>query len=361
MTQPSEPMRVAELWVYPVKSCRGVRRTSAQLTELGFANDRRWMVVNSQNVFITARQYPQMLQVEVTLTSDSGLELRYPGMAQACVVHPCSSSQPQLKVKVWEDFCMAWDTGDGPAHWLQSALGLPGVRLLEFVPRSAVPRPIDVPLVEARRDIGTSFETRFTDGFPFLVISERSLEDLSRKLAEQSGLQLEFAEHLGLPLPMRRFRPNIVISGGSPYQEDEWARFRIGAHTFRAVKGCSRCKMTTIDPDTTVADSENSKINPLKLLEEQRDWGRGALFGQNCVCFSPNGAISVGEEVVVVSTRSVEEQYADKRPRPRPKPTLMDKAYATLREPTPASLVGIASFGLLLGLAAGKLRLLRQG
>ena len=266
MTKP--PILVA-IYIYPVKSCRGISLTYASLNEWGLKYDRNWMVVNADGHFLTQRQLPRLAMVETALEPNF-LCLRAPLMPDLRL-SLFSRDNEEVDVKVWQDQCRAIDQGDEVAQWFSSFLGVT-CRLVRMTEKFN--RPVDPNYAPQKAQVN------FADGFPLLMISEASLADLNKRLSE--------------PLPMNRFRPNLVVSGCEPFAEDYWQSVRIGNVTFHGVKPCQRCIITTIDQTTGV----RSGREPLITLAYRRMKG-GVIFGQNLV-HTGSGEVSVGNVVEVL-------------------------------------------------------------
>ena len=263
-------MHVTQLAIYPIKSTRQIPISSAKVTRRGFENDRRWLLVDEQGRFLTQRQHPTMALIATKL-QDNGLTISRPDAANLQVTIPTNTT-PTTSVTVWNDNCQALDAGDEAAAWFSDFLHIQ-CRLM-YQPESAI-RPT------AEKYSQPGDHTSFADGFPFLLTNGASLQELNGRL--------------DTPLPMTRFRPNIVISGGKPFEEDQWQQIRIGNITFRVVKPCSRCVMTTVNPET----GEREGIEPLATLTTYRRTDMGVLFGQNLI---PNqeGIIQVGDQVSII-------------------------------------------------------------
>jgi uncharacterized protein len=265
--------RVAGLFTYPVKSCAGLSHDSIPLDPRGPLWDRRWMVVDPNGVFLTQRQLPRLAAVQPSLETDY-LALRADGREIRVQLH--RAAEGTRRVRVWQDDCEAWDEGDEAARLLTSHLGTPArlVRMAEeFV------RPVD-PEYAPR-----PAQTGFADAFPLLVVSEASLEELNRRLQERRGS----------PVPMSRFRPNIVLTGCGPFEEDDWKTIRIGGMTLDLVKPCGRCTTTRVDQARGVVEDPRE---PLATLATFRLRGQEVMFGQNAIHRGP-GRIAVGEEVTL--------------------------------------------------------------
>src|SRR4030095_5065166 len=259
---------VSALYRYPIKSCAGTALDSAVIGRRGIEHDREWMIVDADNEFLTQREIPRMALIEPHIDDDRGLVLNAPRM-QPCHA-PIVKIGAEIKVRVWEDWCGSIDQGDEVAAWLSEYLdhNCRLVRLADFTVRKLDER------------YAKSGEVGFADGFPFLLISEASLNDLNERLAEV--------------VPMNRFRPNIVAAGSGSYAEDDWKLIRIGTLEFRVVKPCARCVITTVNQA-----SGNKGTEPLKTLASYRKSERGVMFGQNLVHCGP-GSIKVGDPIKIL-------------------------------------------------------------
>ncbi len=260
---------VSALVVYPLKSARGIALDAATVSARGLDGDRRWMVVDSERTFMTQRAHPRLALIGVAAVG-SELLLAGPGMPDLTVARPTAAT-PGVTVRVWDDACDALPAGDAAARWLSQVLEV-GCELVYLPDRShrAVAPLTGVPAAE----VG------FADAYPFLLLSEASLEDLNRRLAR--------------PVPMDRFRPNLVVRGCGAFAEDGWRRIRIGPVVFHVVKPCRRCSTTTVDQATAERGRE-----PLATLASYRMVGGNVTFGQNLV-HEGAATIRVGEEVVVL-------------------------------------------------------------
>jgi hypothetical protein len=264
-------MTLSEIWVYPVKSLGGIRLNTALTEERGLQYDRRWMIIDEENVFITQRAHLKMALIDVALTEE-GLKIYLRADPSDFVLVPYEPvTALPVTVKVWDDTTEALTVSDEADAWLTRQLDL-NLRLVvmpDSAERKADPR-------YARHDENVSF----ADGFPYLVISQASLDDLNGRLAE--------------PIEMRRFRPNFVITGTEPFAEDQWKHITIGDLRFEVVKPCARCVLTTINPETAEKGAE-----PLKTLASYRRNGNKILFGQN-VTVQDFGELKVGDQVLVL-------------------------------------------------------------
>jgi hypothetical protein len=267
--------RVASLHVYPVKSCRGTDLDAFRITATGPEWDRRWMVVKAAvGRFITQRSHPLMATIAVAV-GDGQLRLSSEGHGWVAV--PVDHGGDSRAVTIWSSACRGVDAGNDAGEWLSGLLGdrLRLVRLDPAQPRLANPQyagPSPQPV-------------SFADGYPFLMISRESLAELNRRLPE--------------PVPMARFRPNIVIEDVAAHAEDAMARFRFGAIVLRGVKLCTRCPVTTTDQQSGARDPRQQ---PLRTLAKYRHDHvlKGVVFGQNCVIDAGVGeTLRVGTAVTI--------------------------------------------------------------
>jgi len=258
---------IASLHLYPVKSCAGIALSGAVLGPAGLEScgvaDREWMVVEATSgMFRTQRQLPRMALI-ATAIADGALLLTAPEMPALRVpLDAQRDTAPALAVRVWDHACKAFDEGDDAARWLSDFLGA-AMRLVRFDPaHRRLSSPEWTGAVEARN--------RFSDGFPILMISEASLADLNDRLRKADRA----------PLPMNRFRPNLVLSGVGPYAEDHLDTLSGEGFRLRPVKPCPRCPIPSIDQATGERGPD-----PLDILTLYRQEARtgGVVFGQNVI------------------------------------------------------------------------------
>lgn len=250
------PATITQLNIYPVKSCRGIALTEACLHDEGLEYDRQWMIVDPRGRFLTQREVPCLALIGTSVRADV-LTLTVPNAGSISVPAPLANSSRD--VRIWSDNCRGFDCGDDVARLLTRFLERQ-VRLVKFDRAEA--RYSDVKFTAE-----IAAPQRFSDGFPILLIAEESFEDLNERLLT--------------PVPMNRFRPNIVIRGLGAYSEDRLHEMRIGAVMLRVVKPCMRCKIVTTDQATAEVDAQE----PLRTLKQYR-WNRilrGISFGQNVV------------------------------------------------------------------------------
>jgi uncharacterized protein YcbX len=263
-------LTVSELFIYPVKSLGGIPVDVAKVTERGFQHDRRWMLVDQQGMFFTQRDIPAMALFRVQLQV-SGLKVFYKPDPSSYIDVPFEPVSAELmKVVVWEDTCYALTVSDAADTWFSSILGI-NCRLV-YMPDDSI-RKVD-PEYASGNEI-----TGFSDGYPFLLIGQASLDDLNSRMVEA--------------VPINRFRPNIVFSGGAPFQEDEMKEFSINGIRFYGVKLCARCVITTIDQETALKGKD-----PLKTLASYRSMNKKVLFGQNLL-HNGSGELRIGDELIL--------------------------------------------------------------
>lgn len=261
------PFFVESIHVYPLKSARAVAVRDARVSRRGLVHDRRFMVVDDAGTFVTQRTMPRLALVAATIDGDA-LVLDAPAMATLRV--PLEPDGARRDVVVWKSTCAAVSAGDAARRWLSDFLGTPAD--LVFMPDST---ERSVSLEYGRAGDVTSF----ADAFPVLIASMSSLDDLNRRMSA--------------PLPMSRFRPNVVVRGAPPWDEDDWKTVTIGEVTMRVVKACDRCVVTTIDQATA-----EKGVEPLKTLATFRARAGKVYFAVNAIP-DDEAIVRVGDEVTV--------------------------------------------------------------
>lgn len=262
---------------YPVKSCRGEDLTSCPVEPWGLLGDRRWAVVDPTGEVVTAREANRLVLVDPQIT-DRGLRLSAPGAVDLEVERPTAG--PLVEVEIFDDLVPARTAGQPAARWFSEVIGRP-LRLVHL--DDPTRRAVDPDYARPGETVSLA------DGFPLLLAAEESLTQLNSWIADgpRAG---------DGPVPMTRFRPNLVVRGAAAFAEDGWRRIRVGDVTFRAVKPCARCVLTTIDPDTAVRTKE-----PLVSLARHRTIGGTTLFAVNLVPEAPYGTVRIGDEVEVLT------------------------------------------------------------
>ncbi|MDB5961482.1 MAG: hypothetical protein JWP59_2776 [Massilia sp.] len=272
---------VSSLTIYPIKSCAGIELQEATLTPSGLSTgqvaDREWMVVDGQGQFLSQREYPRMALVQPALM-EQALMLSMPGQLPFSLPYEEDRGAPTVRVTVWDDSVDACDCGEPAARWISQAIGVP-CRLVRFAPGAER-------YTGHRYTGGAGAPSRFADGYPLLVIGAASLDDINAHL-HKAGRS---------PLPMNRFRPNLVVAGLEGFEEDYVAQFEIGAAVIKPVKPCPRCPIPSIDQATGVRGPD-----PLDVLQAYRRKPRfddAVCVGMNCIVSGGAGTkISVGQAV----------------------------------------------------------------
>jgi len=263
---------LSALHVFPVKSCAALAPREARVETRGLAHDRRWMIVDADGRFVTGREHARMPLIRVAPDAH-GLVFDAPGMPRLRVATP-APDRPRRDVEVWGARVAALRADDAAGAWLGAFLGQP----LDLVHMdAAAQRAIDEKYAEPGDEVS------FADGFPVLLISQAALDQLNGKLAQ--------------PIPMLRFRPNLIVAGTAPHAEDGWTRIRVGEVEFDVVKPCTRCVFTTVDAERGERDPGGE---PLRTLITYRRTPKGVTFGQNLI---PRGAgtIRIGDAVTVLA------------------------------------------------------------
>jgi uncharacterized protein len=252
---------IKEVYVYPVKSARGVARARVRVTATGLEWDRHWMLIDAHGTFLSQRTHPQLARIVPQITPDA-LVLSAPGLPPLTV--PLSAQGERVAVRVHRDPCVGLDQGASAAKWLTEAVGAP-VRLVRVPPRpERVANPAFAATVPA--PLG------FADGFPVLVCNRASLEDLNARMPQR--------------VPMERFRPNLVLDGVAAWAEDRIDTLTVGALTLRLVKPCTRCTIPSIDQRTGLPGTD-----PAPTLRQFRFDKEllGITFGENAVIVAGTG------------------------------------------------------------------------
>ncbi|WP_066266867.1 MOSC domain-containing protein [Hydrogenophaga palleronii] len=278
---------IAQLWVYPVKSCAGIPLTEVELTDTGLLYDRAWMVVDAQGEFVTQRELPRMALIQTAFKMGQ-LVLRAPGMLALHLA--LDAAEGPLKVRVWGDEVMACDMGDLAAQWFSDFLGpeapahLKRLRLARFDPE--VRRVSSLKWTGGREAV-----TQFADGFSLLVTSTASLDELNSRLGAAGHAAVD----------MQRFRPNIVLAGIEAHDEDRIGAMRI--HTgdgagalIDPVKPCGRCPIPNIDPATATSSPEVS--DTLQGYRQDPRLDGAITFGMNAIVLEGDAQmLRVGQAV----------------------------------------------------------------
>lgn len=272
-------MHLAALHIYPVKSLRGLALASAEVDALGAVGDRRFLVVDPQGDFMTQRSVPRMARVGAAIDA-SALTLSSAGHGSLRVRRDPDPGARLVAARVWRsEGLQVEDCGEEAAAWLSAALATP-CRLVRIGP--AFTRPVRPSAARPGDLVG------FADAFPFLAAGEASLGEVNRRIGQAGGAAV----------PMDRFRPNLVIAGSGPFEEDSWRRIRVGGVVFRVAGPCIRCAITTTDQETGARGAE--PLRTLATFRRDPDDPASVRFGQNLVHESKSGTLRVGDPVVVL-------------------------------------------------------------
>jgi uncharacterized protein YcbX len=285
-TDPFMTISILSLHSYPIKSCASIDHDVATATVAGLEWDRRWVMVDGAGQFMTQRQYPRMALIRPHIDAEY-LRIELPEMSTVRIrLHPEQRAMP-VPVRIWRADTLGQDEGDAVAQSLSRFMGL-ACRLLRVHPdakRAASPSHVQAWRTDneawaaqfpVRHDFG------FADGFPFLFTSQASLDELNRCLTQK-----------GQPhVPMDRFRPNIVLQGLEPYDEDYLRGIRLPELSFAFVKRCARCPMPNVDQATGVMHEE-----PGLALAKHRRFDDGVLFGVNAIASHDNVQLRIGQSV----------------------------------------------------------------
>lgn len=270
---------LSEIYIYPIKSLGGIKLEKSIVEERGLQLDRRMMLVDNTGKFMTQRTYPKMALLKTNIVDDK-LAVNNTNNKSTIFIElefiknqKLIDSLEKINVKIWDDECIAAKVSKEADEFFSDALGIKCS--LVIMPQDAK-RIVD----PDKKYINEEYLVSFADAYPFLIIGQESLNDLNKRLKEN--------------LPMNRFRPNFVFTGGNPYDEDHWKSFKIGEIIFYPVKPCARCVITTINQDTAEKSDE-----PLKTLATYRTINNKVLFGQNLV-HKGTGEIQINSELEIL-------------------------------------------------------------
>lgn len=259
---------LSEIYIYPVKSLAGINVLNWPVTEKGLLHDRKWMLIDSNNHFLSQRRLPKMALIKTEIANE---ELILSSKTSGCISIPLYPEDgDQINTTIWHDQCLAKTTSKIADQWLSDFLNIECK--LVYQPDETV-RPVDPDYSIA------SDKVNFSDGFPFLIVSQASLDALNQVLHSQ--------------ISIHRFRPNLVISNCDSYAEDGWREISINSIKFRLPKPCSRCSVPTIDLETAQTNKE-----PLATLNRLRKWNKQVFFGQNAL-HNNTGVLSVDNLVEI--------------------------------------------------------------
>ncbi|PWG78144.1 MOSC domain-containing protein [Pararcticibacter amylolyticus] len=264
-------MFVQDLHIYPVKSLGGIRVKSALALQRGFQFDRRLMLTDTDGSFITQRVYHQLSLLQTQLDEDGIVITHKKDAEQQTRIPFYRNGGESTTVSVWDDTVEALHLNEDIDEWFSNFLQFPCK--LVYLPENGI-RPVDTRYAEQGEQVS------FADAFPYLLIGQASLDDLNSRL--------------DIPVPMNRFRPSIVVTGSSAFEEDTWKEIRIGEVRFKVAKPCARCILTTVDQETGIRGKE-----PLYTLSKYRTTNNKVLFGQNLIALN-EGLISENDPVEIL-------------------------------------------------------------
>lgn len=254
---------VKELYIYPIKSLAGIQIQSAKAKEMGFENDRRWMLIDNNNQFITQRSHPVLSQFQPQIANGK-ITIAYNQQKHEFSIDEYIESP--ILTQVWDDITKVFEVNKTTSKWFSDCLGFTCklVKIIEIGDRK-----------HRSTKLNQTLNVSLADGYPYLLIGSESLNFLNEKLEEKITIQ--------------RFRPNIVISSELPHEEDLFEKFMIGNVKFKNAKPCGRCVMVNTNPTTGNVSKE-----PLKTLSTYRKEGNSVFFGTNILCLK-EGIIKVGD------------------------------------------------------------------
>lgn len=267
-------LRLSEIWIYPVKSLGGIRLTSAKVMEKGLRHDRRWMLVDENGVFMTQRIYPQMALFKIAIDDDEmEVTKKQPSIEKPALSFRISepASGQAIRTKVWDDEVDVIEVSPDISQWFSNHLGI-RCKLVSFPEGNS--RPVDSEFQVNNEHVSLA------DAYPFLIIGQSSMDDLNTRLE--------------IPLPINRFRPNFVFTGGEAYEEDSWREFTIGKNRFIGTKPCARCAVPTVNQDTA-----EKGIEPSLALSKYRRRENKVYFGQNVIAVD-HGEVFEGDKINVL-------------------------------------------------------------
>jgi uncharacterized protein YcbX len=272
-------LQVSALYIYPIKSLGGIALDCAQLTDRGLQHDRRWMLIDANNRFLSQRENSRMALLKTAVT-DAGLMVTYTPDATCITIPFVPLGKEILHITIWDDTCMAQLVSEDVNAWFSEKLDMPA--RLVYMPDDSL-RQTDL------RYTAEGTVTSFSDAYPVLLIGQASLDDLNARLPDA--------------LLMDRFRPNVVFTGGEPYSEDTMKHVRISGIDMYGVKLCARCVMTTVDQNSAKKGKE-----PLKTLAKYRLKNNKIYFGQNLV-HAGSGILKVGDKMDVLALHQEERFF----------------------------------------------------
>jgi len=281
-------MIVSELYVYPIKSCQGIKLQQAEVTAKGFRWDREMMVISKRGKFLTQRQFPQLAKAQIALIGDR-ISLSTEDNSLPTLSFTPSLEGAEIAVEIWRDNTIAIDQGDEVAAWFHKLLELDQNKECRLVRQSIK----HIRKVRHKLSFNKENPVSFADGYPFLLTATASLAELNRRITET------YQEAAPI-ITMKHFRPNIVVETETAFEEDNWKIIRLGDLKFAVVKPCSRCIITTIDQKKGI---KNELKEPLRTLGSFRQFGdQGVMFGENMMPYK-EGILNLGDKLEILEVR----------------------------------------------------------
>ena len=257
---------LSALWIYPLKSARGIQVPQAELSAMGLKHDRRWMLVNSDGRFLSQREVPAMAQLAIDITPQ-GLRCRF--QAHECHIPFLQQASPPRQVKIWRSEVLAWAYPMSINQWFSERLNTPCT--LVYMPESTH-RETNPLYAKGKR-------VSFADGYPYLLTNTASLTQLNQRL-----------QAVGHPaISMERFRPNLVLEGAQAHAEYHWKSLHFQSLIFEVVKPCERCVIVNTDPQSGERYQE-----PLRPMHHHNRFQDAIIFGQNACSPQNTGTLTVG-------------------------------------------------------------------
>lgn len=282
-------MIVSQLFIYPLKSCRGIELQQTRVNIQGLYWDREMMLVSGSGKFITQRQFPQLAKVKVEIAAQN-IVLRISDGTLPPLVFTPNLTGTNIEVEIWRDRQIAVDQGDEVAQWFHQLLNLDSSKVCRLVRQS----PNDVRLLNPRYSSAKENSISFADNYPVMLTANASLDELNERIVEIHQQQQQ-------AIPMNRFRPNIVLETIEPFIEDTWSAIQIGEVRFTVVKPCSRCIITTIDQHEGMKNKLKEPLNTLGTFRQLSE--QGVMFGVNMIPEN-EGMIRYGDRLKVIETRA---------------------------------------------------------
>lgn len=272
-------MFLSEINIYPIKSLKGISLNAGKIEQRGLQFDRRWMLIDEKNQFLTQREFPKMAMINVEIAENA---LHISNNAERIHIPFMPETDEFTRVQIWRSKCKAKIYANSINKWFSD--------VLQTNCRLALMSEETKRKVNYFYAVHADDYVSFADGYPFLLIGESSLADLNEKLEN--------------PVPMNRFRPNFVIKDSEAFAEDDWKKIKIGDAIFHVVKPCARCVMTTIDQAT----GQKRGVEPLKTLASfripKRSIKKKILFGQNLIAESAGEILHVGDKIEILETKN---------------------------------------------------------